>query len=232
MNSKTSIHDMEPSTKTGILNRTLPENLRFINVFQYNHDCNKLCEYVKNVIPDIVFSNLKKSLKSEESTKQIFLTTTDSSINKKHFSSKRKRTYRNGKCYLCNKFWHYAKEYRKFNKPVRFNLTKNKKFKSQLKNSNKYHNHSIIKQGYKHKSYEQLNSLENNINDTNNNNSLSKDYNTENYSFLGCVIKNNSSSQVTNEITSSSHNDLIAWILDSGSSLHLINSLKYLTNLC
>ena len=58
------------------------------------------------------------------------------------------------------------------------------------------------------------------------------DYNTENYSFLGCVIKNNSSSQVTNEITSSSHNDLTAWILDSGSSLHLTNSLKYITNLC
>jgi len=65
-------HDMEPSTKAGILNRTLPENLRFINVFQYKHDWNKLCEYVKNVISDIVFSNLKGLLKSEESTKQIF----------------------------------------------------------------------------------------------------------------------------------------------------------------
>ncbi|ORX99975.1 hypothetical protein LY90DRAFT_519848 [Neocallimastix californiae] len=83
----------------------------------------------------------------------------------------------------------------------------------QLKNSNKYHKHSIIKQGYKTQNYEQLNSLENNINDTNNNNSLSKDYNTENYSFLGCVIKNNSNSQVTNEITNSSHNDFTAWIL-------------------
>jgi len=132
------------------------------------------------------------------------LTTSDSSTNKKHFSSQSKRIYRNGKCYLCNKFGHYAKECRKFNKPIRFNLIKNKKFKSQSKNNNKYHKHSTIKQGYKHKSYKQLNSLENNINDTNNNNSLSKDYNTENYSFLGCVIKNNSSPQVTNEITSSS----------------------------
>ena len=65
-------HDMEPSTKAGIFNRALPENLRFINVFQYKHDWNKLCEYVKNVISDIVFSNLKGLLKSEESTKQIF----------------------------------------------------------------------------------------------------------------------------------------------------------------
>jgi len=94
---------MEPSTKAGILdNRALPENLRFINVFQYKHVWNKLCEYVKNVIPDIVFSNLKESLKSEESTKQIFLTTSDLSTNKKHFSSQSKRTYRKGKCYLCN----------------------------------------------------------------------------------------------------------------------------------
>jgi len=83
-------HDMEPSTKAGILNRALPENLRFINVFQYKHDWNKLCEYVKNVIPDIVFSNLKESLKSEESTKQIFLTTSDSSTNKSTFHPKAK----------------------------------------------------------------------------------------------------------------------------------------------
>ena len=28
-------HDIEDSIKAGILNRALPENLRFINVFQY-----------------------------------------------------------------------------------------------------------------------------------------------------------------------------------------------------
>jgi len=88
---------------------------------------------VKNAIPDIAFPNLKESLKSEESTKQIFLTISDSSTNKKHFSTQSKRTYRNGKCYPCNKFGHYAKEYRKFNKPIRFNLTKNKKFKINRK---------------------------------------------------------------------------------------------------
>jgi len=51
-------------TKAGLLNRALPENLRFINVFQNKNDLEKLCEYVKKkkiVLPDIVFSNMKES---------------------------------------------------------------------------------------------------------------------------------------------------------------------------
>jgi len=65
-------HDISDNIKAGILNRFLPENLRFINVFQYKDDWNKLCSNIKNVIPDIIFSNMKESIKQEESDKQIF----------------------------------------------------------------------------------------------------------------------------------------------------------------
>jgi len=42
------------------LNRTLPEDLRFINVFQYDSDWVKCIEYVTNVIPQILLSNFKE----------------------------------------------------------------------------------------------------------------------------------------------------------------------------
>ena len=35
-------HDISDNIKAGILNRSLPENLRFINVFQYKDDWNKI----------------------------------------------------------------------------------------------------------------------------------------------------------------------------------------------
>jgi len=56
-------NDIESNTKAGILNRALPENLRFINVFQYKDNWNKCMDYVKNVIPEIISSNLKESTK-------------------------------------------------------------------------------------------------------------------------------------------------------------------------
>jgi len=53
-------HDIDYSIKAGILNRTLPENFRFINEFHYNDNCGRLSIYIKDVIPDIIFSNMKK----------------------------------------------------------------------------------------------------------------------------------------------------------------------------
>ena len=53
--------EISDSSKIGILNRCLPENLRWINVFQFStwNDCSK---YVKRVIPEINLSNIKKSI--------------------------------------------------------------------------------------------------------------------------------------------------------------------------
>jgi len=53
-------HDLGNEVKAGILNRSLPDHLRFINVFQFKNDWEKLCDYTKSVIPDIVFSNKKE----------------------------------------------------------------------------------------------------------------------------------------------------------------------------
>ena len=65
--------DLSTSTKVGILNRALPENLRFINVFQYNSDWEKCTDYVKNVIPQILLSNLTESnYIKENNNKNIF----------------------------------------------------------------------------------------------------------------------------------------------------------------
>jgi len=52
--------DMADPIKASILNKALPENLRFINVFRYKSNWNKCCEYVKYVIPKIIFSNNKE----------------------------------------------------------------------------------------------------------------------------------------------------------------------------
>ena len=51
--------NMSDKVKVGILNRALPENLRWINVFQFNNEGIKCCNYVKRIIPNILFSNIK-----------------------------------------------------------------------------------------------------------------------------------------------------------------------------
>ena len=40
--------DISDNTKVGMLNRALPENLRWINVFQFNNNWKKCCNYLKN----------------------------------------------------------------------------------------------------------------------------------------------------------------------------------------
>ena len=52
-------YDVIDSAKVRLLNRSLPQELRWVNVFQYNNDWSKYCSYVKNIIPEIIFSNLK-----------------------------------------------------------------------------------------------------------------------------------------------------------------------------
>jgi len=81
-------HDISDNVKAGILNRSLPENLRFINVFQYKNNWSQLCDYVKNLIPDIVFSNMKESVVKEETNRQIFSATSIFKIKIKVIKSK------------------------------------------------------------------------------------------------------------------------------------------------
>jgi len=151
--------DIGNNVKGGIINRCLPENLRFINVFQFKNDWEKQCSNVKNVISDILFSNLKENSNYEESKQQLFITQSDHistipSIGER--KEKRQPKYKNGKCYCCGRFGHYSREcwkiimirtskHKKFtrnnkkekwNKKVSENLYKNSKYKNNNQSIN------------------------------------------------------------------------------------------------
>jgi len=93
-------HDIEDSIKAGILKRELPENLRFINVFQYKDNWGRLSNYVKDVIPDIIFSNMKEHTKIEDSQKHIFLAEQNTKSNNRKVQSSVKYKAKNGRCYM------------------------------------------------------------------------------------------------------------------------------------
>jgi len=60
-------NDLSINTKIGILNRCLPEDLRWINVFQHK-SWESCCSYVKEIIPNIVLSNLKEKIQFRKTT--------------------------------------------------------------------------------------------------------------------------------------------------------------------
>jgi len=47
-------NDLSTSTNIGILNGCLPENLKWINVFQHKN-WKSCCSYVKEIIPNIFY---------------------------------------------------------------------------------------------------------------------------------------------------------------------------------
>eukprot|EP00833_Pecoramyces_ruminatium_P006047 jgi/Orpsp1_1/1180079/evm.model.c7180000072101.1 len=51
---------IKDESKVEILNRALPEELRFINVFTYKKSWKKCCKYVCDVIPPILLSRMKE----------------------------------------------------------------------------------------------------------------------------------------------------------------------------
>ena len=79
---------IESSVKVGIFNRSLPEELRWINVFQFKNNWNKCSEYVKYVLPEIISSNLKESLTNNQNNKNIFSIENNTNIN-----TNKKKTY-------------------------------------------------------------------------------------------------------------------------------------------
>jgi len=52
--------DISTTSEIGILNRCLPLDLRWVNVFQFN-EWNKCVNYIKKVFPEISLSNLKET---------------------------------------------------------------------------------------------------------------------------------------------------------------------------
>ena len=79
-------YELSDTVKAGILNRSLPENLRYINVFQYKNNRKRLCDSVKDVIPDIIFSNTKETTKMEDNR----LFTVESKEDKRNINQKNK----------------------------------------------------------------------------------------------------------------------------------------------
>ena len=87
--------NMSNSTKVGILNRSLPENIRWINVFQYVDNWKQCCQYVKKVIPEIVFSNFKEQniLNTINDNNNILLTQNNNKIIRKNKIKIQKQSY-------------------------------------------------------------------------------------------------------------------------------------------
>ena len=216
--------------KVGIFNRSLPENLRFINVFQFKENWVECKKYAAKIIPDIIFSNLKE--KNITSTTNVNTQiNTDALSNERTYKPKR----RNGKCSFCKKFGHYSyecryknfdknkrndkylKQFKSTNKPMNTNIYKNyniknkyKKFKKSFKNKNYALNSNIKKSSYKEYKDNYINLF-------------NKDYNTKTINEIFMI--ENEQSDKTNKI-----DDISVWIIDSGASTHITNHANSLIN--
>jgi len=212
--------DISDNTKVGILNRALPENLRWINVFQFNNNWKECCNYLKRIVPDITFSHLKEKKIQEEKSESIFHLHSypKSKIrDKKRKYSKRK----NGKCFLCGKYGHYIKDCFK-NKKISFNkVTKNNKSNKDKRESDKKYNKNKINNKHVY--------LINNNKEYKDNyqEDFSKDYFSDNALEINSIETNNNYNKI-NEIK---NNNFIVWILDSGASISTTNNINLLTNI-
>jgi len=78
-------NDFSINTKIGNLNRSLPESLMWINVFQ--HKSWESCfSYVKEIIPNIVLSNLKEKNSIQENNNNVLFNA--ETINSKNYRNK------------------------------------------------------------------------------------------------------------------------------------------------
>jgi len=57
--------DLSDNVKVGMLNRSLPENIRWVNVFQFNNNWKGCCSYLERIIPDIIFSKIRENTITE-----------------------------------------------------------------------------------------------------------------------------------------------------------------------
>ena len=221
---------LSDENKIGILNRSLPENLRWINVFQYRDDWNKCQQYVTKVIPGIIYSNIKeKTLTQMESQNLLSTETLSKNINKTR--TKRK----NGKCYICGKFGHYFKRCYK-NKNNNNNskfikkINKYSNFKNNFKNKNNYKNKNYknYHNDYKnhHKNYKNYHALytDKNINHNKHNNNkdiymkaFTEDFNNE-CNQVSYIEQNYNDK---NKINNNNNNIITVWTIDSGASVHI-----------
>jgi len=99
-------NELSVNLKLGILNRCLPSDLRWINVFQFDN-WEKCCNYVKKVIPEINLSNLKETSSNISTNKNIIFNINKNQRSKQKKSNKHSKEKRkNGRCNYCNKIGH------------------------------------------------------------------------------------------------------------------------------
>jgi len=226
-------------TKVGILNRSLPENLRFINVFQYRDNWEQCKQYSSKVIPDIIYSNKKESVNKQiqpltlkQETNTDLATRT---LNRKisNISPKRK----NGRCFLCKKFGHFAKNCNRnirtknINKNIGFSKFSNNKHQTKTYTNNKFQKQNRHRQSYSHRSpyrKQALNTYTNNSKYQNyKDNYLEnfiQDYNTKFQIDTDCI----ESSQT--KFNEQMDKTISIWTIDSGASVHITHNLKLLKN--
>ena len=222
--------DISDSNKVGILNRTLPENLRWVNVFQFNNDWKACCDYVKRIIPDIIFSNLKETNQLEENPRNVLNLQINKERNQNIKSKAIKKRRKNGKCYICGKYGHFQKECWN-NKRNKNNKNYNKINKRRSRINSKFN-----KNNYQKKHAYLVNKNENYQDD------FIKDYNSENGIDIDYAVTNNPNDSNLNQINNIQQsrinqqdnkvdNNITVWVLDSGASISITNSILSLINI-
>jgi len=210
--------DMTNNIKVGILNRTLPEHLRYINVFQYTNSWKECVEYVKRVIPEIITSNnIETNNIKNNNTKNIFYAKkenthhNDNKNRTKESLVKNSKFKRNGRCNYCHKKGHY------FFECIKRKQDKQNKFKRKNIKPNNYK-----KRNYKYKKY--ANFIQKDNYNPIYSEAFSKDYNDNDIMNINLLHK-------SNQYNIANEKELMCWILDSGASINITNRLDKLTNI-
>ena len=80
--------DLSDNVKVGMLNRSLPENIRWVNVFQFNNDWKAYCSYLERIIPGTVFSKIRENTLTENQQNIFNVTTTRNKNNNDQIKKK------------------------------------------------------------------------------------------------------------------------------------------------
>ena len=212
---------LSEESKVGTFNRSLPENLRWINVFQFKDSWLKCREFATKVIPGIIFSNIKEKNNNKTENKSSFSSERIKYNKFKKFNNKRRKE----RCKICKKYGHSTKNCY-FNKHNNNNKRKvNNKFKHN-KSHNEYKKLNSNKYEYKN-AHTLITKNKNNYNKYKNEyiDAFTHDFNSKLNYESNYIEKSNST------ITTKSSNDLSLWTLDSGASVHITYHPNILNNL-